>query len=50
MIALSGYPGEDIREGSLAAGFDAYLVKPGNILELERLLGGNPAGSEASRH
>jgi len=50
LIALSGYPGADIRDGCLAAGFDAYLVKPGDILELERLLGLNRVDSEASRH
>ena len=29
LIALSGYPDADIRDACLAAGFDAYLVKPG---------------------
>ena len=36
LIALSGYRGPDIRDACLAAGFDAYLVKPGSIRELER--------------
>ncbi len=39
LIALTGYAGEDIREGCLAAGFDAHLVKPGEIPVLEKLLG-----------
>jgi len=38
LIALSGYAGEDLRDACLAEGFDAYLNKPGNIHELERLL------------
>ncbi len=41
LIALSGYAGADIRDACLAAGFDAYLVKPGDVHELERLLGGD---------
>ena len=49
LIALSGYPGTDIRDGCLAAGFDAYLVKPGDIAELERLIGG-VEDSDASKH
>ena len=40
LIALSGYASADLREACLAEGFDAYLNKPGNIHELERLLGG----------
>ena len=50
LIALSGYADADIRNGCLAAGFDAYLVKPGDIPELERLIGGDGAGSDASKH
>ena len=50
LIALSGYPGAELRDGCLAAGFDAYLVKPGDILGLERLLGGTRADSDASQH
>jgi two-component system, chemotaxis family, CheB/CheR fusion protein len=50
LIALSGYPGEDIRDECLAAGFDAYVIKPGDIRQLERLLDLNRADSEASRH
>ena len=43
MIALSGYGGEEVRDACVAGGFDAYLVKPGEIAELEQLLGGDPA-------
>ena len=50
LIALSGYAGADIRDACLAAGFDAYLVKPGDLTELERLLGGDRADSAASQH
>ena len=50
LIALSGYAGADIRDACLAAGFDAYLVKPGEIAELEQLLGRDRADSAASRH
>jgi two-component system CheB/CheR fusion protein len=50
LIGLSGYPGADIREGCLAAGFDAYLVKPGDIRELERLLGDHSETLDASKH
>ena len=39
LIALSGYADAHIRAACLAAGFDAYLVKPGEIAELEQLLG-----------
>ncbi len=49
LIALSGYAGADIRDACLAAGFDAYLVKPGEIAELEQLLGGDRADSDASQ-
>ena len=39
LIALSAYAGADIRDACFDAGFDAYLVKPGEIAELEELLG-----------
>ena len=42
LIALSGYAGADMRDACLAEGFDGYLVKPGDIRELEGLLGGGP--------
>jgi two-component system CheB/CheR fusion protein len=46
LIALSGYGDDDLRAACLAAGFDAYMVKPGDIRELERLLGGADADSD----
>jgi len=42
LIALSAYTGADIRDACLDAGFDAYLVKPGEIARLEELLGRDP--------
>ena len=41
MIALTGFTGTDLREGSLAAGFDEHLTKPGDIHKLAQLLGGD---------
>jgi two-component system CheB/CheR fusion protein len=41
LIALTGFTGEDIREGCLAAGFDEHLTKPGDIHKLAQLLGGD---------
>ncbi len=38
LLALSGYCRPDDVEAATAAGFDAYLVKPADIEELERLL------------
>ena len=49
LIALSSYEGADFRDACLAAGFDAYLVKPGGIPELERLLGDDRMDSDASQ-
>jgi CheY-like chemotaxis protein len=49
LITLSGYAAADIRDACLDAGFDAYLVKPGEIPELERLLAGDRADSDASK-
>jgi CheY-like chemotaxis protein len=41
MIAVSGYGREqDVREAR-ASGFDAHLVKPVNVSELQRLMGSN---------
>jgi CheY-like chemotaxis protein len=48
LIALSGYADADLPEACLTAGFDAYLVKPANIPQLEQLLGGPRQGSDAS--
>ena len=50
LIGLSGYSDAGIRDECLSAGFDAYLVKPGDILELERLIGGDGANGDASKH
>lgn len=38
LIALTGYPGADVRRACLAAGFDAYLVKPALSEQLKTLL------------
>ena len=45
LIALTGYADAELRKACLAEGFDAYLVKPGEIPELERLLGGHRGDS-----
>jgi len=50
LIALSGYADADIRDACFSAGFDAYLVKPGDIPELERLIGRDRADADASTH
>jgi CheY-like chemotaxis protein len=41
MIALTGYARADMRAACIAAGFDAFLAKPGEIDLLEKLLGGD---------
>ena len=41
LIALTGFADSDMRDACLTAGFDAYLVKPGDPAALEQLLGGN---------
>jgi two-component system CheB/CheR fusion protein len=46
MIALTGFADADMRKGCLAAGFDAHLVKPGEIATLAELLGGNRADTD----
>src|SRR6185369_4925052 len=38
MIALSGYGNDNFGEQALAAGFDAYMVKPINADQLRRML------------
>jgi signal transduction histidine kinase/ActR/RegA family two-component response regulator len=38
LVALTGYGSADDRERSRAAGFDAHLVKPAPLAELEKLL------------
>jgi CheY-like chemotaxis protein len=50
LIAFSGYADADIRDACLAAGFDAYLVKPGDTLEMERLIGRDGPNGDASQH
>jgi CheY-like chemotaxis protein len=40
LVALTGYGRPSDREGSAAAGFDAHLVKPIEISQLEALLAG----------
>ena len=50
LIALTGYADADLRNACLADGFDAYLVKPGEIPELERLLGGQRGDPHATKH
>jgi two-component system CheB/CheR fusion protein len=48
LVALSGYGREEDRRRSAAAGIDRHLVKPVDIEELERLLGGTE-GAGATR-
>ena len=50
LIALTGYAGADIRDGCLAAGFDAHLVKPGDLGLLGKLLGRDRGDSGATAH
>jgi CheY-like chemotaxis protein len=50
LIALSGYAGIDIRDACRDAGFCAYLVKPGDIPELEQLLGSDAGNADAPQH
>jgi CheY-like chemotaxis protein len=38
LIALTGYGSEDDRRRSLAAGFDAHLVKPADPEDIQKLL------------
>ena len=38
LVALTGYAMEDDLREALDAGFDAHLVKPADLAELERLL------------
>jgi two-component system CheB/CheR fusion protein len=48
LIAVSAYADADIRDACLAAGFDAYQVKPGDVRELERLLAAHCPSSDPS--
>ena len=48
LIALTGYGDESVREKCRAAGFDACVVKPGDIEEIQRLVAGDlPAPSNS---
>ena len=50
LIALTGFGDADRREQCRAAGFDEYVVKPGEIDKLERLLGADrPVTSDVPR-
>jgi CheY-like chemotaxis protein len=44
LVALTGYSGPEERLRSHEAGFDRHMVKPVDIVELERLLGGVAQG------
>jgi len=48
LIALSGHEDAAVRERCLEAGFDEYLLKPADIVLLERLLGGDRPDSHAT--
>jgi len=48
LIALSGHEDAAVRERCLEAGFDEYLLKPADIVLLERLLGGDRPDSRAT--
>jgi CheY-like chemotaxis protein len=45
LIALSGY---DRHEEALAAGFDLHVVKPGELAQLERAVGGDDRARAAA--
>lgn len=45
LVALTGYSSADVRERSRAAGFDAHLVKPAALAELEKLLRSVPGAT-----
>ena len=45
LIALTGYGQRADRELALEAGFDEHLVKPVDIANLERVLGGVPSAA-----
>ncbi len=50
LIALTGHEDAAVRAGCLAAGFDEYLLKPADVVLLERLLGGDRPDSDATPH
>jgi CheY-like chemotaxis protein len=45
-VALTGYAQRRDREAALAAGFDAHLPKPADLVELLALLGGHSNGRD----
>jgi CheY-like chemotaxis protein len=47
IVALTGYGQEENRERAKAAGFDLYLVKPVDPLELTKVLAAVANGSDA---
>jgi CheY-like chemotaxis protein len=47
LIAISGYGQESDKQRAYEAGFDAYLVKPVNLKELEEMLA-RPHGRETA--
>ena len=48
LIAVSAYADAHIRDACLAAGFDVYQVKPGDVSELEHLLAARREKSDTS--
>ena len=49
LIALTGYPGAEIRSACLAAGFDAHLIKPALSEQLKTLLESDPGESGTTK-
>jgi CheY-like chemotaxis protein len=49
IVAVSGYGGAEDRERAKAAGFDAHLVKPVELMALELELAALPADCEKSK-
>jgi CheY-like chemotaxis protein len=47
LVAMTGYGQPDDRRRALDAGFDAHLVKPFQVEDLNRLLAGEPAAAVA---
>jgi CheY-like chemotaxis protein len=48
LVALTGYVGARHRRLCLAAGFDSYLAKPADPLEVQKFLAGKAEGSAQS--
>ncbi|MFM0755532.1 CheR family methyltransferase [Paraburkholderia strydomiana] len=49
LIALSGYAGEEHRERARQAGFHHYIVKPADLIELDRIMSAYRNDSRGSR-